>query len=107
MPPIINPIYTKDFPPIGRALLDTDIVVVAITGDNVTYRSTVGAVRTALAITFTGTASDPGGDITATTGTDRLICCYEGDDLVYPLYNKSTKLLSGFNPGATITAYFI
>jgi hypothetical protein len=102
---IINGIYTKDFPAIGRALLDTDIVVIAIAGDPITYRSTVGAVRTALVIEFTGEATD--GTITATTGTDRLICCYEADELVNPNYNKSTKLLSGFNPGAIITAYFI
>jgi hypothetical protein len=105
MPPIINPIYTKDFPDLGRALLDTDIVVIAIAGDPITYRSTVGAVRSALVIEFTGEATD--GTITATSGTDRLVSCYEGNELVYPNYNKSTKLLSGFNPGATITAYFI
>lgn len=45
--PIVG-IYTKDFPPIGRALLDTDIIVVAIAGDVVTYKSTVAALATKL-----------------------------------------------------------
>ena len=103
--PIINGIYTRNFPDIGRDLLDTDIIVVAVSSSDITYRSTVGDLRSQLIIEFTGTATD--GTITATTGTARLIAAYEGNDLVYPLYNKSTKLLSGFNPGATITAYFI
>ena len=42
--PVVG-IYTKDFPAIGRALVDTDIVVVDIPGDQVTYRSTVGALN--------------------------------------------------------------
>ena len=56
-------------------------------------------------ITFTGD-TDASGNITATTGTSKLIAVYEGDVLVRPEYNKSTKVLSGLNPEVTITAYF-
>lgn len=48
--PIINGIYTKDFPALGRDLLETDIIVIAITGDAVTYRSTVSAIRDAFCV---------------------------------------------------------
>lgn len=42
--PVVG-IYTKDFPALGRALVDTDIIVVAETGNAITYRSTVGALN--------------------------------------------------------------
>lgn len=106
MPIIINPIFTKDFPPLGRDLLDSDIIVIAVPGDQITYRSTVGDLRSSLSITFTG-ETDTNGQITATTGTDRLIAVYEGDNLVRPEYNRSTKVLSGLNQETIITAYFI
>lgn len=55
--PVVG-IYTKDFPPIGRALLDTDIIVVAIAGDPVTYRSTVSEIRTSLVSAANATDSE-------------------------------------------------
>jgi hypothetical protein len=39
--PIINGIYTKDFPNIGRNLLRTDLSVFAIPGNVVTYKATL------------------------------------------------------------------
>jgi hypothetical protein len=47
--PVVG-IYTKDFPALGRDLLDSDLIVVAIAGNAVTYRSTVGAIRSALSV---------------------------------------------------------
>lgn len=38
--PVINGIYTKDFPNLGRALLDSDLLVIAVVGDDVTYKIT-------------------------------------------------------------------
>lgn len=46
MPPIINPIFTKDFPDLGRAILDTDLIVVAVPGDQITYKTTASELRT-------------------------------------------------------------
>lgn len=57
-------------------------------------------------VTVTGTtASD--GTFVATLGTNRLVSVYEGDNLVYPNYNKATKTLSAMNESAAFTAYFI
>lgn len=56
-------------------------------------------------IIFTGT-TDASGNITATTGTNELVSVYEGNVLVRPEYNKSTKVLSALNPLTAITAYF-
>lgn len=42
--PVVG-IYTKDFPALGRALVDSDIIVVAQAGNAITYRSTVGALN--------------------------------------------------------------
>jgi hypothetical protein len=104
--PIINGIFTKDFPLLGRPLLPTDLLVVAVPGDEVTYITPYSEIVDFLVIEFTGT-TDVNGEITATTGTARLIAVYEGDNLVQPGYNKSTKLLSFLNPSTLITAYFI
>lgn len=53
--PVVG-IYTKDFPALGRALVDTDLIVVAETGDQITYRSTVGAIRSAFVVSNATTA---------------------------------------------------
>lgn len=46
--PVIDGIYTKDFPDLGRALLTTDLVPIAVTGDNVTYKVTIADIETAV-----------------------------------------------------------
>lgn len=38
--PIINGIYTKDFPDLGRDILPTDLIIMAVVGDDVTYKTT-------------------------------------------------------------------
>jgi hypothetical protein len=106
--PVVG-IYTKDFPDIGRALLDTDIVVVAIAGDNVTYRSTVGAVRTALKVTITNT-SDSNGEYDASgdgVPDFPVFTVYEGANTIPASYDNTTKIISGLNPSTAFTAKFI
>ena len=105
--PIINGIYTKDFPDIGRDLLDTDIIPVAVAGNPITYKTTIEDIR-ALPPAVTGTSSGSGTlDTTSIGGTHRLIAVYEGDVLVHPEFNKSTLVISGLNTGVSITAYFL
>ena len=105
--PIINGIYTKDFPDIGRDLLDTDIIPVAVAGNPITYITTIGDVR-ALPPAVTGTSSGSGTlDTTSIGGTPRLVAVYEGNTLIRPEFDKSTLILSGMNPGVSITAYFL
>lgn len=50
--PIINGIYTKDFPDLGRALLASDIIIIAVAGDPITYRSTVSELTTSGIYTY-------------------------------------------------------
>lgn len=78
MPPIIiNGIFTKDFPALGRGILGTDIIVVAVPGDDITYRSTAADLKTYLGVadplTFTqanllGTSGNYYLEFTPTTG---------------------------------------
>jgi len=42
--PVVG-IYTKDFPAFSGTLADTTLIVVAETGNAVTYRTTIGALR--------------------------------------------------------------
>lgn len=110
MPVIINPIYTKDFPPLGRALLDTDIIVVAITGDPVTYRSTAGAIRTLLSRTFT-VQLDSSGEYNFTSDNIRefpVVTIYDSSGNTAPyFYNNITKKITGGSEDEIITVTFI
>jgi hypothetical protein len=47
--PVVG-IYTKDFPIFPGTLSDSTIIVVAETGNNVTYRSTIGGLRSQFAV---------------------------------------------------------
>lgn len=58
-------------------------------------------------VTLTGTTDTSGNYDASATGTAKLIAVYEGNVLVRPEYNKSTKLLSAMNPSTAFTAYFI
>jgi hypothetical protein len=47
--PVVG-IYTKDFPIFPGTLSDSTIIVVAETGNQVTYRSTIGGLRSQFAV---------------------------------------------------------
>jgi hypothetical protein len=47
--PVVG-IYTKDFPIFPGTLSDSTIIVVAEAGNEVTYRSTIGALRSQFAV---------------------------------------------------------
>ena len=47
--PVVG-IYTKDFPIFPGTLSDSTIIVVAEAGNNVTYRSTIGGLRSQFAV---------------------------------------------------------
>lgn len=68
--PVINGIYTKDFPDLGRDGLGTDLIPVAITGNVITYKVTLSSLMALYATlaspTFTGTPAAP----TAAPGTN-------------------------------------
>lgn len=42
--PVINGVYTKDFPALGRAPIDTDIIPIAEVANQITYKTTIGAI---------------------------------------------------------------
>ena len=107
---IINGIYTKDFPAIGRDLLDTDIIIVAIAGDPVTYRSTVAAIRTRLSRTFS-VSLDSSGEYDFTANSIRefpVVTIYDASGNTAPyFYNNTTKKITGGVPSEAITVTFI
>jgi hypothetical protein len=68
--PVINGVYLKDFTALPRAVADADIIPIAITGDNVAYRTTVAGIVTDARITaklLTGLSVTGGAVIAADT----------------------------------------
>lgn len=107
-------IYTKDFPDLGRALLDTDIVVIAEAGNPITYRSTVGALKTNLDKTITFTSDSNGEyDFNSYIGGDPLPATpalktlYAGD-YSQPMgdFNLTTRIMSGLQPSTAYTLVY-
>jgi hypothetical protein len=89
--PVVG-IYTKDFPTLGRDLLDSDIIVVAIAGNVVTYRSTVGAMRSRFFVENSTTSELSAATLSATYTTAgigfEVICQLITDN---PLIYKKTS----------------
>jgi hypothetical protein len=68
--PVINGVYLKDFTALPGAVADADIIPIAITGDNVAYRTTVAGIVTDARITaklLTGLSVTGGAVIAADT----------------------------------------
>jgi len=55
--PVINGVYTKDFPALGRAPIDTDIIPIAQVANQITYKSTIGEIFNAKVFGTTGRLS--------------------------------------------------
>jgi len=109
MPEVINPIFTKDFPPLGRDLLDTDIIVIAVAGNPITYISTVGALRTAIGgIPVAGNFDSDGNFDASLYGIpdSPIFQVYQGGVSVSASFDNTSQIISGGTPGA-FTAKFI
>jgi hypothetical protein len=68
--PVINGVYLKDFTALPGAVADADIIPIAITGDNVAYRTTVAGIVTDARITaklLTGLSVTGGAVVAADT----------------------------------------
>jgi len=68
--PVINGVYLKDFTALPGAVADANIIPIAITGDNVAYRTTVGGIVTDARITaklLTGLSVTGGAVVAADT----------------------------------------
>jgi hypothetical protein len=68
--PVINGVYLKDFTALPGAVADADIIPIAITGDNLAYRTTVAGIVTDARITaklLTGLSVTGGAVIAADT----------------------------------------
>jgi hypothetical protein len=73
--PVINGVYLKDFTALPGAVADADIIPIAITGDNVAYRTTVAGIVTDARITaklLTGLSVTGGAVIAADTILEAL-----------------------------------
>ena len=55
--PVINGVYTKDFPALGRAPIDTDIIPIAEVANQITYKTTLGEIFNAKVFGTTGRLS--------------------------------------------------
>lgn len=55
--PVINGVYTKDFPNLGRTPTDADLIPIAEVGNQVTYKTTVGTIFNAKISGTTGRLS--------------------------------------------------
>jgi len=63
--PVINGIYTRNFPVYPNTLADSTIIVVAETGNNVTYRTTYGALRALSSVSNATTSELTAAQLTA------------------------------------------
>lgn len=107
--PIVG-IYTKDFPIFPGTLSDSTIIVVAETGNQVTYRSTIGALRNLFMRTFSVTL-DSNGEYDFSLNSIRefpTVTIYDSSGNTAPyFYNNTTKKITNGNPNESITVTFI
>jgi len=110
MPVVINPIYTRNFPELGRALLGTDIIVIAVTGDDVTYRGTVDDLLDYLKPAPISITLDGSGESTAQTAVRdfAVVTIYDSSGNTAPYYwNNTTKKVTNGVPGEAITLAWV
>lgn len=104
--PIINGIYTKDFPDLGRDVTDTDLLIIAVVGDNVTYKTTLEDAFPIRPITL-----DSSGEYDCTAFGLRefpSVTIYDSSGNTAPYYyNNTTKKITNGNPGEAINVRFI
>jgi hypothetical protein len=55
--PVINGVYTKDFPALGRAPIDADIIPIAEVANQITFKTTIGEIFNAKVFGTTGRLS--------------------------------------------------
>ena len=106
--PVINGVYTKDFPALGRAPIDTDIIPIAEVANQITYKTTIGEIFNAKVFGTTGaipkfTSANSLGDSIITELTDKI-----GVDIATPnnkLSINSTDPGSGLDLQIGATSY--
>lgn len=100
--PVIDGIYTKDFPDLGRALLGTDIIVIAEAGNPITYKSTVSALITATSQQVVYTQADLAGPsgfdnkyivVSGTLTVDMLLTCWINSAQYGNVYNLFSPVI--------------
>lgn len=108
--PVINPIFTKDFPDLGRDLIPTDIIVIAIPGDQITYKTTVAELRSFVNPDPIAITLDSNGESSAQTSVRdfAVVTIYDSNGNTAPYYwNNTTKKVTNGNPGESITLSWI
>jgi len=106
--PVINGVYTKDFPALGRAPIDTDIIPIAEVANQITYKTTIGEIFNAKVFGTAGaipkfTSSNTLGDSIITELSDKI-----GIDIATPnnkLSINSTDPGSGLDLQIGATSY--
>ena len=108
--PVINGIYTKDFPNLGRNVASTDLFVIAVPGDNVTYTASKTQLVAGLSVTVSTTSTSDGEyDTTALSiRANPVITIYDLSGVTSPAtYNNTTKIISGLNPSEAFKFTYI
>jgi hypothetical protein len=106
--PVINGVYTKDFPALGRAPIDTDIIPIAEVANQITYKTTIGEIFNAKVFGTAGaipkfTSGNTLGDSIITELSDKI-----GIDIATPnnkLSINSTDPGSGLDLQIGATSY--
>jgi len=106
--PVINGVYTKDFPALGRAPIDTDIIPIAEVANQITYKTTIGEIFNAKVFGTAGaipkfTSGNTLGDSIITELSDKI-----GIDIATPnnkLSINSTDPGSGLDLQIGSTSY--
>jgi hypothetical protein len=106
--PVINGVYTKDFPALGRAPIDTDIIPIAEVANQITFKTTIGEIFNAKVFGTAGaipkfTSGNTLGDSIITELTDKI-----GVDIATPnnkLSINSTDPGSGLDLQIGATSY--
>jgi len=106
--PVINGVYTKDFPALGRAPIDTDIIPIAEVANQITFKTTIGEIFNAKVFGTAGaipkfTSGNTLGDSIITELSDKI-----GIDIATPnnkLSINSTDPGSGLDLQIGATSY--
>jgi hypothetical protein len=106
--PVINGVYTKDFPALGRAPIDTDIIPIAEVANQITFKTTIGEIFNAKVFGTAGaipkfTSGNTLGDSIITELSDKI-----GIDIATPnnkLSINSTDPGSGLDLQIGSTSY--
>lgn len=108
---VVDGIYTKDFPDLGRVLADTDLLIIAVPSDNVTYKRTWGEIKSEAQGRLFAISLNASGEYDFTADNIRAfpsVTIYDSTgNITNYFYNNTTKKITGGTPSEAINVRFI